>query len=98
MEINLDYSLEGLILKLKLQYCAHLIRRAGSLEKTLILEKIRGKRRRGWQRMRRVDGITDSVHRSLSKVWEIPEDRGDCSAAARGVTGSDKTSRLNNET
>ena len=72
-EINLEYSLEGLMLKLKLQYFGHLLWRAGSLEKTLMLGKIEGWRRRGRQRMRWLDSITDSV--DLSKLWEIVVDR-----------------------
>ena len=73
-EINPDYSLEGLMLKL--QYLGHLMERADSLEKTLMLGKIEGKRRRGWQRIRWLDSITDSVDMNLSKLWEIVEDRG----------------------
>ena len=73
-EINPDYSLEGLMLKL--QYLGHLMGRADSLEKTLMLGKIEGKRRRGWQRIRWLDSITDSVDMNLSKLWEIVEDRG----------------------
>ena len=80
--------MERLILKLKVQYCGHLIRRAGSQEKTLILEKIRGKRRRGWQRMRWLDSITNSMHMDFSKLWEIGEDRGDWCAAVHGITKS----------
>ena len=85
-EINPEYSLEGLMLKLKLQYFGHLMQRADSLEKTLILGKIEGRRRRGQQRIRSLDGITDSMDVNLSTVWEIVKDREAWRAAIHGVT------------
>ena len=87
-EINSEYSLEGLILKLKLQYFGHLMQRADTLEKTLRLGKIEGKRRRGWQRMRRLASITNSMDMNLCKLQEIVEDRGAWCGTIHGAAKS----------
>ena len=97
-EINLEYSLEGLILKLNNQYFDHLMWRSDSLEKTLMLGKTKGRRRKGWQKMKRMDGISDSMEKSLSKLWVMVKDREAWHAAVHGIAKSQTwlSSNMNN--